>query len=93
VARNAKGVSVAELSQKTESVVRRVRNSRRPLKVTEGGRTQLVLLSAETFERSERERQILLALARGEREIAAGRGFSLERVLGDADKVFARSRK
>jgi len=46
-----------------------------------------------SHERSERERQILLALARGEREIAAGRRFSLERVLGDAHKVLARSRK
>jgi DNA-binding CsgD family transcriptional regulator len=41
----------------------------------------------------ERERKILRELARGEREIAAGRGISLERVLADADKVLARARK
>ena len=52
-----------------------------------------MLLSVEDYECSEHERRILLALARGEREIAAGRGFSLARVLGDADKVLARSRK
>jgi hypothetical protein len=48
---------------------------------------------AAAYERSQREREILVALARGEREIAAGRRFSLERVLGDADKVLARPRK
>jgi len=61
--------------------------------LTERGRTQAVLLSVEAYERSEREREILRALARGEREIAAARGFSLERVLADADKVLARTRK
>ena len=37
--------------------------------------------------------EILRELARGEREIAAGRGFSLEKVLADADKVLARALK
>ena len=93
MARNSKAVSVAELSQNPASIVRRVLGSKRPLKVTARGRTQLVLLSVEAYERSQRERQILLALARGEREAAAGRRFSLQRVLADADKVLARSRK
>jgi PHD/YefM family antitoxin component YafN of YafNO toxin-antitoxin module len=61
--------------------------------LTEKGRAQAVLLSVETYERSERERQILRELVRGEREIATGRGFTLERVLADADKVLARRRK
>jgi hypothetical protein len=43
-------------------------------------------------ERNERERMLLRALARGEREIALGRGFSLDRVLADADKVLTRRR-
>jgi PHD/YefM family antitoxin component YafN of YafNO toxin-antitoxin module len=58
--------------------------------LTERGRAQAVLLSVEAYERGEREREILRELARGEREIAAGRGFPLERVLADADKVLAR---
>jgi len=61
--------------------------------LTEKGRAQAVLLSVEAYERSEREREILRELARGESAIAAGRGLSLERVLADADKVLARSRK
>jgi prevent-host-death family protein len=89
----SKAVSVAELSANPTAVVRRVRGSKRPLRLTAGGRTQAILLSVETYERSERERELLLALARGDREMAAGRGFSLDRVLGDADKVLARARK
>jgi DNA-binding CsgD family transcriptional regulator len=50
-------------------------------------------LSVETYERGERERKLLRELARGEREIAAGRGISLDRVLVDADKVLARTRR
>ena len=41
----------------------------------------------------ERERRMLRELARGEREIAAGRGVSLERVLADAEKLLARAHK
>ena len=42
---------------------------------------------------NQRESEILRELARGEREIAAGRGFSLTQVLKDADKVLKRARK
>jgi hypothetical protein len=47
----------------------------------------------EAYERGERERDLLRELARGEREIAKGRGFSLERVLADAHKVLDRDRE
>jgi hypothetical protein len=50
-------------------------------------------MSVEAFERGEREREILRALARGEREIATGVGFSLEKVLADAAKFLSRRRK
>ena len=45
------------------------------------------MLSPESFERSEKERQILLLLARGDREIAKGKGFDLDSVLADADEL------
>ena len=93
MARTTRAVSIAELSEDSAGVVRRARASKRPVEVTAGGRTQVILLSVEAYERREREREILLALARGERELGAGRGFSLDRVLGEADKVLARPRK
>ncbi|MBI2204730.1 MAG: type II toxin-antitoxin system Phd/YefM family antitoxin [Candidatus Rokubacteria bacterium] len=35
------------------------------------------------------ERQILLLLARGERESRAGKGHDLDKVLGEADRLLA----
>lgn len=93
MAKSARNVSVAELGENPGRVVRRVRASKHPLVLTERGRAQAVLLSVEAFERNEREREILRELARGEREIASGRGFSVEKVLADADRVLARARK
>ena len=93
MAKTSRAVSVAELRENPAGVVRRVRGSKRPMMLTEKGRAQAVLLSVEAYERGEREREILRELARGEREIAAGRGFSLKRILADADRVLARSRK
>jgi len=48
------------------------------------------MLSPESFERSENERQILRLLARGDREIANGKGFNLDSVLADADELLSR---
>ena len=93
MAKESRIVSVAQLRQNPSGAMRRVRDSKRPLVVSRMGRATAVLLSVETYERGERERNILRELARGEREIAAGRGICLERVLADADKVLARTRK
>ena len=41
------------------------------------------------IERSENERQILLLLARGEKEIAQGKGHKLEAILAEADRLLA----
>ena len=87
MAKSSRAVSVAELGANPGRVVRRVRGSKQPLMVTERGRAQAVLLGVEAFERNERERQILRELARGEREIASGRGFSLEKVQVDPETL------
>ena len=47
------------------------------------------MLSIEEYERTENERQILLRLARGEKEIAQGVGHTLDDVLADADRLLA----
>lgn len=49
------------------------------------------MVSIEEYERAERERQILRLLARGEREIRAGRGHDLDAVLAEADELLARA--
>ena len=72
-AKASRTVSVAELRENSAGVVRRVRASTRPVKLTDRG--------------------ILLALAREEREVTVGRGFSLDEVFEDADRLLARARK
>ncbi len=66
-----------------------VRNSKEPLVITQGGRAAAVLLSVEAYERSERERELLSLLARGEKEIEAGAGYDLDSVLAEADALIA----
>ena len=48
------------------------------------------MMSAETYARSEHDRELLRLLARGEKEIAAGKGHSLDAVLAEADALLAR---
>jgi len=80
-------VPITDLRQDSSAVLKRVRESRQPLIITQRGRAAAVLLSVEEYERAESERQILRLLARGEKEIAAGKGHDLDDVLGEADRL------
>src|SRR5207249_6277647 len=53
--------------------------------ITQRGRAAAIMISPESFERSENERQILRRLARGEREISKGKGFDLDAVFAEAE--------
>jgi len=48
-----------------------------------------VLISLDACERSLAERELLLLLARGEKEIAAGMRHSLDEVLAKADVLLS----
>ena len=80
-------VPITDLRQDSSAVLERVRASRQPLIITQRGRAAAVLLSVEEYERTENERQILMLLARGEKEIADGDGHDLEGVLAEADRL------
>ena len=47
----------------------------------------------EEYERGEHERQLLRLIARGEQEIASGKGFDLELVLAEADALLGATPK
>ncbi|MBI5478689.1 MAG: type II toxin-antitoxin system Phd/YefM family antitoxin [Deltaproteobacteria bacterium] len=80
-------VPVSDLRQDVAGVLKRLRTSAGPLVITQRGRPTAVMLDLGEYERAEREREILRALARGEREIATGRGLDLDDVLRDADAL------
>jgi prevent-host-death family protein len=82
-------VPITDLRQDSSAVLERVRSSREPVIITQRGRAAAVLVSVEEYERSENERQILLLLARGEKEIARGKGHEFEDVLSEADRLLA----
>ena len=86
-------IPVTDLRQDASAVLKRVRTSKDPLIITQRGRAAAVMLSVSAYERSEQERQILELLARGEKEIAAGKGYDLDDVLAEADARLARHKK
>ncbi len=83
-------IPVSDLEQDATSVLERLRHSGAPAVITQSGREAAVLIDIESFRRSESEREILAALARGEQEIAEGMGYDLDEVLAEADRLLAR---
>jgi prevent-host-death family protein len=82
-------IPVTDLRQDAASVLRRVRLSKQPVVITQRGRAAAVMLSTEAYERAEHDLQLLRLLVRGDREIAAGKGFDLDAILADADALLA----
>ncbi len=82
-------IPVSDLRQDAAKVLKRVRDSREPLVITQRGRAAAVMLSVEAYERSERDKELLRLLAKGEREIEAGDGYDLDSILADADALLA----
>lgn len=82
-------IPVSDLRQDAAKVLKRVRDSREPLVITQRGRAVAVLLSVEAYERSERDKELLRLLAKGEKEIEAGEGNDLGSILAEADALLA----
>ena len=82
-------IPVSDLRQDVAAVLKRLQTSRKPMVITQRGRAAAVLLSIEAYERREQERELLQHLARGEKDIASGRGVALDDVLAEADRVLA----
>jgi prevent-host-death family protein len=82
-------IPISDLRQDAAKVLKRVRDSKEPLVITQRGRAAAVMLSVEAYERSEHDRELLLLLAKGEKEIEAGKGYDLDSVLAEADALLA----
>ena len=91
MAKVPKIIPISDLRQDAAGVLDRLRRSQEPVVITQRGRAAAVLLSVDTYQQAEEERQILRALARGDREIQAGKGASLDSVLREADKLLDES--
>lgn len=91
MAKIPKIIPVSDLRQKTKEVINNV-SSGEPVFITQRGRATAVIISLKAYEHSQHELDILLLLARGEKEIEAGVGYELEDILKEADR-FLESKK
>ncbi|MBP1700357.1 MAG: prevent-host-death family protein [Deltaproteobacteria bacterium] len=80
-------IPITDLRQEATSIIKRVTTSREPLVITQRGRAAVVMMSMEAYEHSQHELELLRLLARGEKEIEAGKGYDLEVVLAEADSL------
>ena len=80
-------VPITDLRQDATSIVKRVSSGREPLVITQRGRAAAVMISVEAYEQCQHELELLRLLARGEKEITAGKGPDLDAVLAEADAL------
>jgi prevent-host-death family protein len=80
-------VPISDLRQDAAGVIKRAAASREPVFITQRGRAAAVMVSSQTYERTQHELEILRLLARGEVEIEAGVGHDLSAVLAEADEL------
>jgi prevent-host-death family protein len=81
-------IPISDLRQNASNVVKSVSSSGEPVFITQRGRAAAVMVSMEAYKNAQHEMDILLLLARGEKEIAAGTGYELDDVLKEADLYF-----
>jgi prevent-host-death family protein len=78
-------VPITDLRQDATTIVKRVSTSREPVIITQRGRAAAVMVSMEVYRHSQHELELLRLLARGEKEIEAGKGYDLDMILAEAD--------
>jgi len=83
-------IPVSDLRQGAAKVLKQLRNNKEPLIITQRGRAAAVIIGVEAYEKSEREKEILRLLAKGDREIEIGEGYDLDTVLAEADSLLAK---
>jgi prevent-host-death family protein len=82
-------IPISDLRQDAAKVLKRIKESREPVVITQRGRAAAVMLSVEAFEQSERDKELLHLLAMGEKEIEAGEGHGLDAVFAEADSLLS----
>ena len=82
-------VPVSDLRQDAAAVLKKVKATTRPLVITQRGRAVAVIQSVDAYQQSEDERELLRLLAAGERDIASGKGHTLDSVMKEADALLA----
>jgi len=82
-------IPISDLRRDTAGVIKRAELSHEPVFITQHGRPAAVMVDAQTYERTQRELQILQLLARGTAEIEAGVGRDMDAVFSDAEELLS----
>ncbi len=80
-------IPITDLRQDATTILKCAATSGEPVFITQRGRAAAVMLSMETYAHTQRELELLRLLARGEKEIEAGKGYDLDEVLDEADSL------
>ena len=82
-------IPISDLRQDAAGIIKRATASDEPVVITQRGRASAVLQSAQSYERTQRENEILRILARGDAEIEAGVGYDADDVMAEARQMLA----
>ena len=80
-------IPVSDLSQNAANILKQLKNNPDPMVITQRGRPAAVLIGVEAYERSERDKELLRLLAKGDQEVEIGEGYDLDIVLAEADSL------
>ncbi|MCU0663710.1 MAG: type II toxin-antitoxin system Phd/YefM family antitoxin, partial [Myxococcota bacterium] len=93
MARISSILPVSDLRRDASLALKSLKESGQPLVITQRGRAAAVIMSIEAYQRSEVEREMLLMLARGEKEISRNKGVDLDVLMAEADKLLSDARR
>ena len=80
---------ISDLRQDAAKILKKLRNNQEPIIITQRGRAAAVIIGVEAYEKSERDKEILRLLAKGDKEIEMGNGYDLDTVLSEADLILS----
>jgi len=83
-------IPVSDLRQDAAKLLKQLKNNKEPLIITQRGRATAVIIGVDAYEKSEHEKELLLLLAKGDREIEIGEGYDLDTVFAEADALLAK---
>lgn len=83
-------IPVSDLRQGAAKLLKQLQKSKDPLIITQRGRASAVIIGVDAYEESEREKELLRLLVRGDREIETGQGYDLDTVLAEADALLSK---
>ncbi len=75
---------VSDLRQNAAKILKKLRDNKEPIIITQRGRAAAVIIGVEAYEKAE-----LRLLAKGDKEIEIGEGYDLDTVLAEADLILS----